>query len=236
MIVDFPHFAHVHGWLLPRALHMTSYLASNFVEPEAFNSIEIGVHHGKFFLGLENVTPKGGRALAFDVFSQQDLNIDNSGMGNKGVFIEHVNKYAAHPERVEIFEQDSMDIDVASVGKSSFGLISIDGGHTKQHTINDLTISQNLVTSQGIVILDDILNQDWTGVISGAISFFSSPMAYRIVPFAIGFNKLFICHFSYADILKKKLFDDEEILKSFGVKPFKMTTFCDTEIVSLKGV
>jgi len=77
------------------------------------------------------------------------------------------------------------------LGRHQFGLISTEGGHTATHTINDLQIGQELLGPNGMLILDDILNQDWLGDVLGATSFFSSPLARRLVPFAIGFNKLF---------------------------------------------
>jgi len=46
--MDFPHLANVEGWLVPQALAFTHYFAEHFLGDE-FDSLEIGVHHGKYF-------------------------------------------------------------------------------------------------------------------------------------------------------------------------------------------
>jgi hypothetical protein len=43
--------------------------------------------------------------------------------------------------------------------------------------------------------LDDILNQHWLGVLEGAVKFLLSEPT--LIPFAIGYNKLFLCKLSY---------------------------------------
>lgn len=129
---------------------------------------------------------------------------------------------------------DSMDINISEIGKNQFGLLSIDGGHTANHTINDLSICERLVNEKGLVILDDILNQDWTGVVTGAVQFFSSNDAKRIVPFAIGYNKLFCCHFSCRDLVFNKLIGSQEALNNIGIKCVKFTEFAGNKIMSMQ--
>ena len=57
MKIDFPHLEIVHGWLNYEALIFTSFYRTKFLKGADFSSLEIGVHHGKFFIGLENLTP-----------------------------------------------------------------------------------------------------------------------------------------------------------------------------------
>ena len=68
-------------------------------------------------------------------FSCQELNIDGSGLGDKEIFLSNIEKWAACPERVEIIESDSMNLVLSDLGIQKFGVISIDGGHTKQHIL-----------------------------------------------------------------------------------------------------
>jgi hypothetical protein len=230
---EFPHYEHVEGWLHIKALKFTSYFADKFLSDTRFDSIEIGVHHGKFLIGIENLTPTEGRCLAVDVFSQQALNIDRSGEGSLEIFTANCARFAVAPERIVAIEEDSLNLDSNALGKGKFGIVSIDGGHTERHTVSDLMIAQDLVCDNGIVILDDILNQDWMGVISGACSFFSSPLATRLAPFAVGFGKLFCCHFSVLAKVRQTLAADQDRLREIGIVPFKATEFVGRRIVSL---
>ena len=231
-LAGFDYYPHVKGWLNPAVLRFTKYFVDRFLIGD-FDSLEIGVHQGKFFLGIENLTPVAGRCIAADVFSMQELNIDDSGRGNKEIFDSNVKEWAVAPQRVIALEVDSLDISPIELGINKFGIISIDGGHTRSHTFNDLKIAQDLITSNGLIVLDDILNQDWCGVITGALDFFNSGSATRIVPIAIGFNKLFIAHFSVADARKRQIIEDKDVLSRIDITPRKLTPFGGNQIISL---
>jgi hypothetical protein len=230
--MEFPHLSHVEGWLMPQALTFTSYFAQRFLVDE-FDSLEIGVHHGKYFLGIEKLTPVAGRCMAIDVFSRQDLNVDGSGAGDKEIFERNVMDWALAPQRVVALEVDSMDIDSRELGRNKFGIISIDGGHTREHTFHDLKTAQDLLAPNGLIILDDILNQDWCGVITGALDFFNSSYATRISPVAIGFNKLFITHFSVASTRKSQILQDRNTLAGLGISLGKSTPLGGNDVISI---
>ena len=90
------------------------------------------------------------------------------------------------------------------------------------------------MSPEGIVILDDILNQGWTGVVTGACEFFSSNLSEKLVPFAIGFNKLFCCHFTQSHKLVQQTIGNKETLSSIGISLDKITEFAGHQIVSLR--
>ena len=117
MKVDFPHYNEVHGWLDFRALLFTSYFRERFLSDTEFDSLEIGVHFGKFLIGIENLTPEHGRCIAVDVFSHQDKNIDSSGFGSLETFTANYTKHAVDPKRVTAMEMDSLDIDCEVLGR-----------------------------------------------------------------------------------------------------------------------
>lgn len=234
--MEYPHYNHVEGWLEVGALRFTDYYANTFLQGSGYDTLEIGVHHGKYFLCLEKLTPPANRCIAIDVFDDQHLNVDLSGKGSLETFVHNVNTYAANPNRVEPIKADSFDIDPSTLGRAKYGLVSVDGGHTEQHTINDLTIAQELMAPNGLVILDDILNQDWTGVISGACQFFSSVAANRMVPFAIGFNKLFCCHFSSREAVQAKILSDRRNLRRIKMRANKTTELVGHPVVSLRPI
>lgn len=226
----------IEGWLDLSAFIFAEYYRDVFLRDQVFDCLEIGVHHGKFFIGIENITPVTSRAVAIDLFSMQDRNIDFSGYGNLKVFLTNVSNFALEKRRVIYLEQDSLDLIPSELGFGRFGIISIDGGHTEQHTLNDLMKAQDLITPTGLIALDDILNQDWLGVVCGATKFFSSPVANRITPFAVGFNKLFCCHFSHANTVKRFILEDSRQLNYRGIEVKKISNFCGNDILSLGRV
>ena len=63
MSINFEYLNQIEGWLDPRAMIFSNYL-KNYYLKDSFDSLEIGIHHGKFFLGLENITPKENIAFA----------------------------------------------------------------------------------------------------------------------------------------------------------------------------
>ena len=83
MLTKFPHYNKVEGWLHLKALHLTSFYVYSCLSDTEFNSLEIGVYNGKYFIGIEKLTPSIGRVVAIDVFDNQELNIDQSGPFNK---------------------------------------------------------------------------------------------------------------------------------------------------------
>ncbi len=72
----------VQGWVTTGALTIASVFSNlqrlNRVEG---NICEIGVHHGRYMIALSLLRGVHEKSLAIDVFEDQDLNIDKSGLG-----------------------------------------------------------------------------------------------------------------------------------------------------------
>ena len=194
-------FQKVEGWVDPRILDILKVLhhvqKSLAVRGGVF---EIGVHHGRFFIALNGmVEPGEGPSFAVDVFENQELNIDHSGRGNSGKFVENLKRYDRHKgENVQIIKGDSTRLrfsDLSRFRTNPPKVISIDGGHTAEHTLSDLQFAETIVHDQGVVFLDDILNVHWLGVIDGTTSYLRNrPILW---PVFIGFNKMILAPMSY---------------------------------------
>ena len=194
-------FDKVEGWCEQKLFDVISLLDSVEIN-KAGGCLEIGVHHGKFYILLNSVINESFKSFALDVFENQSLNIDGSGCGNLEAFKHNLIKYDRHKgSNTEIVIGDSTDLKVMSLfddKRAHFRFISIDGGHTAEHTVSDLRLSNELIANDGIVILDDILNYHWLGVIEGAVSFLNQKPT--LVPIAIGFNKLIFSKLSYSSL------------------------------------
>jgi hypothetical protein len=194
-------FSSIKGWCDP-GLFRALALFDNMPINKTGGCLEIGVHHGKFFILLNQYST--ATSYAVDVFDDQFLNIDSSGRGSRAAFEENLKRCDLHGgQSTSIIKGDSCDSSlnlVSRIGAGTMRFISIDGGHTVEHTINDLVLSQQLINNQGVVILDDILNSHWLGVIEGVGEFLRTRPT--LVPFGIGYNKLYLCKISYhADYL-----------------------------------
>jgi hypothetical protein len=182
----------VAGWLEPDAIRLVRELAEyQRTSGVSGNIAEIGVHHGRLFLLLHLLRAPGERSLAVDIFDDQHLNRDDSGCGNRAVFESNLHRHADGLIDVVVLNSDSLEIDGKRVRKALDGevrLFSVDGGHTPELTLHDLTTAQESLTNGGIVLLDDCFNGAWPGVAEGAWRYLGTTNR-NLVPFAIGFNK-----------------------------------------------
>lgn len=187
----------VEGWLSTGACSMI--LALDDVQKyQAIRGhvAEIGVHHGRLFILLLLLTREDEKALAIDLFADQERNIDGSGEGDLAKLNRNIHRHAAPcADRVRISKGDSTQLDgerVQSLAGGPVRLFSIDGGHTADITFSDLVTAQSSMVPGGVVILDDCFNEGWPGVVSGLARFHGGPRYIR--PFAIGGNKVLLTH------------------------------------------
>lgn len=184
----------IHGWLLPEAARCIVCLHEAQWRNGIRGSVaEIGVHHGKLFILLCLLRNEGEIAVGYDLFGEQDQNIDNSGKGSLGILrdnLRHVNVGTSH---VKLITANSLELTGARVlrdSESPVRLFSIDGGHTADITRNDLSIAAEAIADDGVIILDDFFNEAWPGVATGTVQFLRDNPK-MLVPFAILGNKVF---------------------------------------------
>jgi Methyltransferase domain len=194
-------FHKIEGWCNEQVLHMVDMLDDAPINKKG-GCLEIGVHHGILYILLNQVIQRGEKSYAVDVFEMQNLNIDKSGAGSLDIFKKNLEKYDVHRgANTHIIKGDSTDsaLDLEGViGRAALRFISIDGGHTVEHTISDLQLANKLIANEGIVILDDILSYHWLGVIEGFGRFISN--FPTLIPVAIGANKLYLCKISVKNV------------------------------------
>ena len=199
-------FDNVEGWCDPKVAEIIDMFDSLSLNKEG-GACEIGIHHGKLFLLLNQTIEEKYKSYAVDVFDFQHLNIDNSGEGRKDMFIKNVVNYDRHGgKNIVVIEGDSTDPKnflKDSVPNGSFRFMSVDGGHTVEHTINDLKISSEMINNEGIVIVDDITNHWWMSVVEGVCKYL---LTYpTLIPIAVGQNKLYMCKLSWHDYYYNQL-------------------------------
>jgi hypothetical protein len=190
----------VDGWLRTEA---ATTLANVAAEQRrlgvAGGTAEIGVHHGKLFILLYLLSQPPEKAVAIDLFDDQEQNVDSSGKGDIAVFLGNLRKHA-DDGRLVVHKGSSLELKSAELERLAGGkvrLMSVDGGHTEEITANDLAVAEGALAEGGVIILDDVFNEMWPGVVSGVFRFFAGKPG--LVPFAICANKTFFCRPSHAE-------------------------------------
>jgi hypothetical protein len=191
-------FHSIHGYAIPEQGYVIDHIDQSGINKTG-GVAEIGIEHGRFYILLNQLTESHEQSYAIDIFENQNLNSDNSGSGSRSMFEHNLLTSDKHQGvNTKIIQGDSTDSSlnlVDIIGKSKLKFISVDGGHTAQHVVNDLKIANEVITNEGVVIVDDILHPCWLTVLEGVLAFLNTKPT--LVPFAICRNKLYMCKITY---------------------------------------
>ena len=203
-INDYLHneFPAVKGWCIPQLWNAIEPILDYHRNIDLNKPIaEIGIYHGKFFIGLEKSVNCNLPSHAFDVFDMQEFNLDGAGNGSMEIFKSNLKLTGVSEDAVSINKVDSMRLDERAlqqydVASGQFSFFSVDGCHTPEHTINDMKTAISLTCPEGIIFIDDYNNPSWPGVQEGVSKFYFNEYS-KFVPLLFTCNKLFLCHISY---------------------------------------
>jgi hypothetical protein len=212
----------IEGWLSRVDAEIIRTVLSYQNELELFGSVaEIGVHHGKCFIELCLGLGPGERAYAIDVFEDQHLNLDKSGMGDFNIFKTNLGKFGMGTERVLIDRRSSEKVTAEEISNAvgPVRFFSVDGGHWLEIVENDLKLAETASANYGVIALDDFHRPEWPDVSAGLFRWFEKRKR-PMVPFAIGFNKLYLCEHDWADRYSAAL-RSEDFLQAFLSKEAK---------------
>jgi hypothetical protein len=199
----------VEGWIEPEILTVVA--ALDRVQRSADVSggmVEIGVHHGRLFLGMHLLRRASEKSLGIDLFGHQDQNIDASGKGDEAVFRKNLQRYAGGEQDVSIVTDDSTQLSGADIRRMLDGparLFDVDGGHTREIVAHDMQTAADSLVEGGVVLGDDFFNCQWPGVAEGTLQFLSS--SDQLVPFGIGFNKIMLTTPNFGDTYRQAIRD-----------------------------
>ena len=160
-------------------------------DAEIFGTVgEIGVHHGKFTAAISGFASEDEVTVAVDLFSHQEQNVDGSGQGDLDHFRNNLEVLSLW-DGIFTHETNSMSLTAHDLLQyDAFRLLSVDGGHTHDTTLNDLLFACEVMAEGGVVIVDDFVNIDWLGVAAGVFDFVRSQEI--LVPFLWLANKLYL--------------------------------------------
>lgn len=196
----------VSGWLESEVLTILAVLNSAQRAKKTTGAVaEIGVHHGKLLIGLHLLQGNNEKSVAIDVFGSQELNIDKSGRGNLAAFHRNVKRWSPSGDIV-IYQGDSTRLQPEELRKlagADIRLFSVDGGHTASIVYSDMKLAEATLSADGIVVADDVFNELWPGVSIGTFRYLEQ--GGELLPFAVGFNKVFFAKDEYVEDYRNAL-------------------------------
>lgn len=229
-------YPNVHGFTQTTFIKALDYLNKVKINKKG-GVAEIGVYQGKSFLAL-NALVKDELSYAVDVF---DSHVSEGSMYPNpplyDTFISNIKKYDKNKgKNVVTMKGDSMVLDFEStIPPKSLRYFSVDGGHSATITHNDLCVAEKFIADDGVVFVDDICHPCWLGVMEGVLKYLLFSPNSRLVPFALGGNKLFMCTRERRDYYVEHMskYEYAENFKTRGAEHpffgFKITLFNITQ-------
>jgi len=184
----------VEGWVDPESFDVVRTLSDVQTADGVTGSVvEIGVHHGRLFIGLQLLVPPGTPAVAIDVFENQAANTDLSGKGDRARFEANVRRWGDW-SAVRTHSVDSQTVTPADLREWSDGqsvrLFSVDGGHTADLVASDLRLAEGSLADGGVIVLDDVFNPEWPDVATGTFAHLAGESS--LVPIAVAYDKVYL--------------------------------------------
>lgn len=227
----------IEGWVGDRIYQIVDFANDYHERMRVTGDIaEIGIHHGKLFFILSAAAKEEDRCIAIDVFERQELNLDQSGSGSQQVFEGNLDRlFPELRQACDILAMDSMAIPASMarqvLSQRGLRLMSIDGGHTIQHVVNDLSIAQEVVNPGAVILLDDFFGPHWPSVTEGFFTYMGR-FNKRLAPFLVFQNKLFLTTYSeHASILSGIRAYIERTAGDEIHHKWKYTTICGFQVL-----
>lgn len=199
---------YIEGWFSPESHAMFV----SFLDYQNQNNIngnlgEIGVWHGK-----------SASIICKKVIGNQNIFlIDPLIVDVKEIILRNIDKICLKiPKNLVLMNtisDDFVKISNFTQLQNTFRFFHIDGCHTGTNIYRDLVLADKLISSDGIVVIDDFFNVTYPQITEALYKYCQlNPYSFRI--FCIGFNKAYLCrpesfskYYSYATTsLQESLF------------------------------
>lgn len=184
------------------------------------STAEIGLHHGKLFVALCLSLHDTEKAYGVDLFESQALNQDGSGKGDRQILEGNLSRFEIDSAKVILDARSSRDVKASDILESvgAVRFFSVDGGHWLEIVASDLRLAEQCLAEHGVIALDDFHRPEWPEV-SAAYLAWAANRTRAIVPFAIGFNKLYLCSENWLDFYQLSL-EKSPVLNHFLAKRY----------------
>lgn len=154
---------------------------------------EIGVHCGKSFFILHLGRAEGEKAIAIDLFEDDNLYTGRQGIDRGRRFVRNFTRLKFDVGDEEMWKGSSHDITAEALRERAAPIrfFSIDGGHRYDDVVNDLDLAAGSLHEKGVIAADDFSNFLWPEVGAAVCDWLRANPGFRA--FAITPVKLYIC-------------------------------------------
>lgn len=183
---------------------------------------ELGVHMGKMFHAMMATVVDDSHSYAVDLFNDLDMyNVSLSGGYPKHVWRPKnlpakrdpsVNQRAFFRSTGEEWDRqgiidfskciiksdDTNMMTPEDFDNNKFKFVSIDAGHHYHNVVADLKLAEQIVSRNGVVIVDDWMSMEWYGVTQATMEYMSN--GGLLVPFCGHGKKLYMCRYNAKNI------------------------------------
>jgi hypothetical protein len=170
------------------------------IVPKDPKVLEIGVYRGGWLISLAENLPEM-TAVGIDPYPENEL--------IRQAFLEDLVKRGLSPRIFLYSSWENLLVD--SQNHFRFDLIHIDGVHDESNVKADLVQAAELISEDGVIVVDDIFYHSYPGVTSATFQFI---LERDFSPFLFTQKKLYLCKSAkYASFyeLTTKLFEDSHI-------------------------
>lgn len=200
----------VTGYLTPLDAQLMAALLSYQLQSGITGHLcEIGVHHGRSFFLLALARRTGERAVAIDLFEDDEMTVNTSHAGRDRGLFANADRLGIGLSPEEVFKTSSLEIAPADITGRTTGAVrffSLDGCHYRQFVANDLALAAATLAPDGIIVVDDFFNISWPDVAAVTLDFLRRSEA--LVPFALSPAKLFLAPPAIAETYRAALRSD----------------------------
>lgn len=174
----------IEGWFLIPAMHLFD--SMNEVQKKLGvngHIFEIGTYYGRSAAVLGQLLRPEEKFRCCDTFSG---NLSNENRFENSLRKNYQDIVGKEVDQTFACKSEALQGQL----QKEYRIWHIDGYHSYEVTLNDLKLGDQYTVDEGIIIVDDFLNQDWLGVCQGLNEFLNNG---DWAVYAYGHNKTFLC-------------------------------------------
>ena len=166
---------------------------------------EIGVAFGKSAVAISNYKRPEDKFYLYEIFDEEMKQGAENNIRTYGTF-----------ENVEWRIENTTELSSEAVNfDKPLRLLHIDGCHEHYAVVNDLTLFNDKMTKDGVIVLDDYNDPEYPGVNSGCLEFLYKNGDWTL--FAIGQNKAYMCRKEFHNFYLISLMEQFITDNKFGI-------------------
>lgn len=211
---------------------------------------ELGVHMGKMFHAMMATVVDDSPSYAVDLFNElfiynvslsggypkyvwekRNLPADKDPSIHQRAFFKTITDHweeegILDSSNLVIKSNDSNYMTAADFDNNKFKFVSIDAGHHYHNVMADLKLAEQIVSRNGVVVVDDWMSMEWYGVTQATMEYMKN--GGILVPFCGHGKKLYLCRYNAKNLYLDAMADFPWKRHEHMLCGNKIYNICDT--------